>query len=109
MLELIGKLRAMNYEVNLMTNIRGENYSVVAPFEVLFDQVIHCPKSAGERKTSWENEWIGHAKSADQFLLIDDQEPNVTEAERLGMKSIQFKNVDLLTQQLIERHILLAP
>ncbi len=107
--ELIMNLRKMNYEVNLVTNIRSENFDIVVPFLTLFNEVVHCPKTPGERREAWEMEWASHNMKPDQFLLIDDQEPNVREADRLGMQSIQFENVNSLTEKLIEQRIITLP
>lgn len=99
-------LREMNYEVNLVTNIRSENFDLVEPFRSLFNEIVHCPKDSGERQEAWEMQWASHNMKPEQFLLIDDQEPNIREAHRLGMQSIQFENVDSLITKLMEQGIL---
>lgn len=105
MAELVQKLRQMNYEVNLITNIRGENLDLLEPFKDLFDHVVHCPKDPGMRQAAWEAEWAGHNLHPAQLLLIDDQEPNVGEAQQLGIQAIQFQNADTLIQELLKRGI----
>ncbi len=106
MSELIADLRQAGYEVNLVTNVRAENLDLIEPFRSLFNRVVHCPKHPGERQEAWEVEWAFHTMDPSQFLLIDDQEPNVLEARQLGMESIQFVNIESLREQFIKHGIL---
>lgn len=106
MSELVSVLRNMHYEVNLITNIRPENLDLIEPLRGKFDHIVHCPKDPGERQETWENERNQHGLKGSQFLLIDDQKPNIDEAEQLGIQAIQFQNVTALIEELAQRHVL---
>ena len=103
---LIEELRERGYEVNLITNIREENLSLIEPFQAMFDRVVHCPKDPGERQESWEIECSHSGLKTSQLLLIDDQEKNTKEAEQLGLLTIDFKDAETLRAQLIDLKIL---
>jgi FMN phosphatase YigB (HAD superfamily) len=103
MSDLVRTLRQMKYEVNLITNIRPENLILIQPFTSLFDRVVHCPKDPGERQEAWEMELAHHGQS---LMLIDDQELNVKEAEKLGIQAIHFQDVEKLIHELTHRSIL---
>lgn len=104
-LELIEILRQKNYEVNLITNVRSENLDLIQPYVPFFDRIIHCPKDPGERREVWETELYRCVCPASQLLLIDDQTPNVIEAENLGLQAIPFDCVEHLIQALKNRGI----
>lgn len=109
MSELVYALRRMNYEVNLITNIRPENLDLIEPYRAMFDHVVHCPKDPGERQVAWEMEWAQHGLMASDCLLIDDQLPNVNEAQNLGIQTIQFTNAAGLVEELAQRGFLNQP
>lgn len=106
MLELVKHLRQMHYEVDLITNIRPENLDLIEPFRNMFDHIVHCPKDPGERQEAWEMEWMQHGFNPSQLMLIDDQEANVDEAQKLGIQAIQFETVDAILKELVNRGIL---
>ncbi len=116
---LLKELREKNYRLAILTNIGQESIEILAKANPelfkLFDYIAHssandgyCAKpnpKAFEKLVSTISKEIPEKP---RLILIDDHQPNITQAERMGMTGIRYRGIANLRKQLQKTGINLA-